>query len=79
LLDLNPIEYAWRPHKDTAAHMFLELKKSDEKFEEDLTAMEEALTEVWATRLVSFFESLVESIQMRAQVCIDANRWHTKY
>jgi len=77
--DLNPIEHAWKRLKDTAARMFPDLWKSDGKSEEDRTAMEEALKEAWATIPVSFFESLVESMERRVQACIDANGWHTKY
>ena len=33
--DLNPIEYAWKRLKDTAARMFPDLWKSDRKSEED--------------------------------------------
>ena len=41
--------------------------------------MEEALKEAWATIPVSFFKDLVESIERRVQVCINADSWHTKY
>ena len=53
--------------------MFPNLWKSDGKSEEDRTAMEETLKEAWAMIPVSFFESLVESIEQRVQACIDAN------
>ena len=71
--DLNPIEYAWKRLKDTAAKMFPDLWKSSGKSEEDRTAMEEALKEAWATIPVSFFEELIKSIPRRIQACIDAN------
>ena len=59
--------------------MFPELWESNERSEEDRTAIEEALKQAWATIPVSFFEDLVESMERRVQVCIDANGWHTKY
>ena len=59
--------------------MFPDLWKSNGKSEEDRIVIEEALKEAWATIPVSFFEELIESIPRRIQVCIDANRWHTKY
>ena len=70
--DFNLIEYTWKQLKDIAARMFPDLWKSDEKSEEDRTAIEEALKEAWAMIPVSFFESLVESIERRVQACIDA-------
>ena len=77
--DLSPIEYTWKRLKDTAAKIFPDLWKSNEKSEEDRTVMEEALKEAWATIPVSFFEELIESIPRRIQARIDANGWYTKY